>query len=119
MTDGTWSVGDLVLDTFEIREVRGGGMAVVYRVRHREWDVDLAVKEPREQVLGTSRGLPDFVAEAETWVRLGLHPHAVRCVYVREIEGLPRVFAEWVDGGSLAEAVRERSLYTGGPHAAL
>jgi WD40 repeat protein/serine/threonine protein kinase len=119
MTDGTWSVGDLVLDTYEVREVREGGMAVVYRVRHREWNVDLAVKEPREQVLGTPRGLPDFVAEAETWVRLGLHPHAVRCVYVREIEGLPRVFAEWVDGGSLAEAVRERSLYTGGPHAAL
>lgn len=116
---GGWTPGDVVLGTYEVYDVRAGGMGVVYRVRHREWDVDLAVKEPRAEVLRTHRGLSDFVMEAENWVRLGLHPHTVRCVYVREIDGLPRVFAEWVDGTSLSEAIGERALYAGGPGAAL
>src|SRR5262249_38903415 len=61
----------------------------------------------------------NFKLEAETWVKLGLHPHTVNCYYVRQIGGIPRVFAEFVAGGSLAEWVRSRKLYAGGPEAAL
>ncbi|MGW2716007.1 protein kinase domain-containing protein, partial [Streptomyces sp. NPDC001356] len=60
-----------------------------------------------------------FETEAGTWVGLGLHPHTVNCVYVRTIDSLPRVFAEWIDGGSLAEAVRGGRLYEGGHRVAL
>jgi len=42
-----WSVGDVVLGLYEVTGVLGqGGMGRVYRVRHRGWDVDLAVKVP-------------------------------------------------------------------------
>jgi WD40 repeat protein len=53
------------------------------------------------------------VAEAQAWVELGLHPHTVSCFYVRTLGGVPRVFAEWVDGGSLAEAIESGRLYAG------
>jgi WD40 repeat protein/serine/threonine protein kinase len=115
-----WRVGDVVDGRYEVRQaIHSGGMGVVHRVRHREWDVELAVKSPRAGLLATPGALADFVTEARTWVELGLHPHTVACVYVRTLDGLPRVFAEWVDGGSLAEVVRDGRLYRGGPAAAL
>src|SRR5205085_1333981 len=61
----------------------------------------------------------DFEREAETWVNLGLHPHVVSCFYVRRLGGIPRVFAEYVAGGSLLDWVRQGKLYEGGPGRAL
>src|SRR5204863_3896399 len=56
---------------------------------------------------------------AETWVKLGLHPHTVTCYYVRRLGGIPWVFAEYVAGGSLHEWIRTRRLYAGGAAEAL
>ncbi|MFE7594008.1 WD40 repeat domain-containing serine/threonine protein kinase, partial [Kitasatospora sp. NPDC057512] len=115
-----WRPGDVVLDLYEVLDdVRSGGMGVVQRVRHRGWNVDLAVKTPRPGLVASEAGRLRFEAEAGTWVGLGLHPHTVNCAYVRTVDGLPRVFAEWVDGGSLDEAVAGGRLYEGGREAAL
>ncbi len=85
-------------------------MGRVYRVRHRGWDLDLAVKAPLAAVLDASGGAELFEREAETWANLGLHPHVVACHYVRRVSGIPLVFAEYVDGGSLHDAIRARRL---------
>lgn len=109
-----WRVGDIVDDLYEVRELAtSGGMGLVHRVWHRRWNLELAVKTPRPQLVSSPQQMADFEAEAETWVGLGLHPHAVACVYVRRLGGVPRVFAEWVDGGSLAEAIESGRLYEG------
>ena len=108
-----WNVGDVVLGLYEVTDVLGqGGMGRVYRVRHRGWDVDLAVKVPLAKALEAAGGAEAFEREAETWVNLGLHPHTVSCYYVRRVEGVPRVFAEYVDGGSLQDAIQARRLVT-------
>ncbi|MFF1912966.1 protein kinase [Streptomyces sp. NPDC058239] len=110
-----WAPGDVVLGVYEVRDVvRTGGMGLVYRVRHLQWGVDLAVKMPRPELVASPEDLAGFEEEAGAWVRLGAHPHVVNCVYVRRIDGAPRVFAEWVGGGTLADAVRDRRLYRGG-----
>ncbi|NKZ05446.1 serine/threonine-protein kinase [Actinomadura latina] len=115
-----WTPGEVVLGLYEVLDVvHSGGMGVVHRVRHRGWRVDMAVKTPRAKYVRNPEDRRRFEAEAETWVGLGLHPHTVGCAYVRTIDGLPRVFAEWVDGGSLAQAVDGGELYGGGPEAAL
>ncbi|MGW3465843.1 hypothetical protein ACWDE9_42680 [Streptomyces olivaceoviridis] len=99
MALGTWRPGEVVLDLYEVLDdVRSGGMGVVHRVRHRGWNVHLAVKTPRPELVASETGRRRFEAEAGTWVSLGLHPHTVNCAYVRTVDGLPRVFAEWVDG---------------------
>uniref|UniRef100_UPI001624F4EA serine/threonine-protein kinase n=1 Tax=Streptomyces finlayi TaxID=67296 RepID=UPI001624F4EA len=54
------------------------------------------------------------MAEAEAWVSLGLHPHVCGCHYVRMIDGIPRVFAEYVSEGSVADWIRDGRLYEGG-----
>ena len=47
------------------------------------------------------RVLLRFLREAELWVDLGLHPNIATCFYARVIDGLPRLFIEYVDGGTL------------------
>jgi WD40 repeat protein len=106
-----WRPGDVVLGLYEVAGVLGeGGMGRVYRARHRGWGLDLAVKVPLPAVLEAAGGAELFEREAETWVNLGLHPHVVTCHYVRRVEGLPIVFAEYVDGGSLHDAIRAHRL---------
>jgi WD40 repeat protein len=114
-----WQVGDVVLGLYEVRQVHEGGMGLVYRVRHRGWDLDLAVKSPRADFFREERDKENFEREAETWVELGLHPHTVSCYYVRRIGGVPLIFAEYVAGGSLADWIRRRKLYAGTPEQAL
>ncbi|UWP78907.1 protein kinase [Dactylosporangium fulvum] len=115
-----WRPGETILELYEVLDViRTGGMGLVYRVRHHGWGVDLAVKTPRSDLVASASGRELFQAEAESWVSLGLHPNIVSCAYVRRVDRTPAVFAEWVDGGSLADAVRTGRLYEGGPDRAL
>ena len=69
--------------------------------------------------MSRSGGAENFEREAETWVNLGLHPHAVSCYYVRRLGGVPRVFAEFIEGGSLSDWIKDGRLYEGAPEAAL
>jgi hypothetical protein len=75
-----WVAGDVIAGLYEVREVfTGGGMGLVYRVRHRAWNIDLAVKCPRAEFFRDEHDRNNFEREAETWVKLGLHPHTVSC----------------------------------------
>lgn len=113
-----WRLGEVIADLYVVRERHVGGMGFVYRVWHREWEMELAMKSPGA-ALADEDSVLQFEAEAETWVELGLHPHVVSSVYMRRFAGVPCVFAEWVDGGSLDEAVRNGWLYREGPERAL
>ena len=49
-----WSVGDVILDLYEVKHIHeAGGMGLVYRVNHRGWNLDLAVKSPRAELFQT------------------------------------------------------------------
>jgi serine/threonine protein kinase len=110
-----WQIGDVILNRYEVRDkFEGGGMGLVYRVYHREWNIELAVKSPRSNFFETAEQVENFEREAETWVNLGLHPHIVSCYYVRRLGGIPRIFAEYVGGGSLADWIRDKRLYEDG-----
>src|SRR6516165_3082892 len=107
-----WVVGDVVLGLYEVLHVHAtGGMGLVYRVRHRGWNVDLAPKRPRPERLGDETAKRLFEREAETWVQLGLHPNVVTCYYVRRIDDVPCAFAEYVTAGTLASWIHRGRLY--------
>ncbi|MCP4645996.1 MAG: protein kinase [bacterium] len=115
-----WKAGDVILGTYEVRRVVAtGGMGKVYKVHHRGWGIDLAVKSPRPDILSRAQGAEFFERECELWVNLGLHPNIASCYYVRRLDGLPRVFAEYVSGGTLWSWVQSRHLYRGGAEKAL
>ncbi|ROO52212.1 WD40 repeat protein [Micromonospora sp. Llam0] len=90
-------------------------MGQVYLVRHWGWGINLAVKSPQPQLFATPRDVDQFVAEAQTWVSLSLHPAVCGCHYVRVLDGIPRLFAEYVPGGTLHEQISRRTLYAGTP----
>lgn len=116
----TWNVGDVILDLYKVTDILGeGGFGTVYKVRHQGWNIDLAVKSPKPEIVAAAGGVESFEREAETWVNLGLHLHTVSCYYVRRIESSPLVFAEYVAGGSLQDWIGDRRLYTGGTAASL
>jgi serine/threonine protein kinase/WD40 repeat protein len=99
-------------DLYEPRALLGeGGMGRVYRVFHRGWGIDLAVKVPRKSVLDP-KAMRAVVREAEAWSCLGLHPFVTSCYYARVRDGVPWLFAEFVDGGSVQQAIKSGSLYT-------
>ena len=112
-------MGDVILDTYEVKKFRPddpdemppyveGGMGRVYRTRHLGWNIDLAIKIPSARGLAQAGGEERFVREAETWVKLALHPNIVQAFYVRKLEdGRRGIFAEFCEGGSLREWLKE------------
>ena len=92
-----------------------GGMGSVWKVHHGGWNTDLAMKRPQPRFFeqAGSERKAQFIAECERWIGLGLHPHIVSCYYVREIGGVPSVFSEWMENGSLKDRIRDGSLYEG------
>lgn len=99
-----WKPGDVIADGLEIRELIGqGGMGAVWRVHHREWNRELAVKMPLPALVGSPTARERFLREAETWIDLGVHPHIVQCWFVKDISGLPSLFLDFLTGGSLKQ----------------
>lgn len=111
---GEFARGNTILDTYRIdSDPIEGGMGSVWKVRHTGWNVDLAVKRPKAECFETPKQKEDFIAECENWINLGIHPDIVACYYVREIDGILSIFSEWMDNGSLADRIRDRSVYAG------
>ena len=107
---------DEILDTYRVAsDAIHGGMGSVWRVHHKKWNIDLAMKRPQPGFFaeGSKRKKEGFVAECENWINLGLHPGIVACYYVRDIGGVPSIFSEWMDNGSLKDRIRDESLYKG------
>lgn len=108
--------GDEILETYRvISDAFLGGMGSVWCVHHLNWDEDLAMKRPQPRFFaeGSRRRKEAFIAECENWINLGLHPNIVSCYYVREIGGVPTIFSEWMDGGSLRDRIGDGSVYEG------
>ncbi|HUI08514.1 MAG TPA: protein kinase [Verrucomicrobiae bacterium] len=106
-----WQPGDTILDLYEVKKVLGqGGMGRVYLVHHRSWNMDLVVKSPLPKIFENDEGKANFIREAETWVNLNLHPNICQCHYVRTIGGIPRIFAEYVPGGTLQHWIAQKKL---------
>ena len=108
--------GRSVLDTYEVlSDAIRGGMGSVWKVHHNSWNTDLAMKRPQPKFFaeGSEKRKENFIHECEAWINLGLHPNIVSCYYVREIGGVPTIFSEWMENGSLENRIREAFGFEG------
>jgi serine/threonine protein kinase/WD40 repeat protein len=97
-----WSPGDIILDQYEVMaELGAGTFGVVHKVHHKGWNVDMAVKSAIG--LLSEKDVEAIHQEAEVWMELGLHPNIASCYFVRNLGGRPRIFVEYVGGGTLHE----------------
>lgn len=120
-----WKAGDVILDLYEVlpviegfgkdaakRDYHEGGFGRVYRVFHRSWRREMAVKTPLPHKFVTQEQKDAFARECETWIHIGLHPHVAACHYVRELGGAPRVFSEYANAGTLADWIERGSKFS-------
>jgi len=111
-----WAEGAIILDEYEVvRELGSGGMATAYLVRHIDRGKLLAVKVPYRHLVESAEDRMIFANEVQMWIGLPQHPHIVQCYFVREVEGTPVVFAEYVPSGTLASWTTRGRIH-GLPH---
>ena len=108
--------GTSLIDTYEVvSDAIKGGMGNVWKVHHNGWNTDLAMKRPQPKFFaeGSEKRKEAFIHECESWINLGLHPNIVSCYYVRDISGVPTIFSEWMENGSLKNRIDDGTLYEG------
>ncbi|MBM3302447.1 MAG: protein kinase, partial [Deltaproteobacteria bacterium] len=103
-----WRVGEVIENLYQVMDIKQGGMGSVYVVRHRRWNSMMAIKSLLKRLRKNEEDRALFVKEAETWIDVGFHPNIAACYYVRTIADSPRIFIEYVDGGSLNEWFNRR-----------
>lgn len=105
LDERTRAVGSVLPGGYEIRDVRRGGMGVVYLVYSPEAEMPFAVKTFQRQFLMSFEAQERFKREVRSWLRLGDHPHIVQALFVDVIDTMPHLFMEYVDGQSLLEHI--------------
>jgi len=110
-----WTVGQTIEERYQIKEIKEGGMGIVYIVQDLEAlrqkrRVTLAVKTFKDKFIWSERVVQRFFLEVDTWVKLGRHKNIVFAIYAKEIGGKPFLFMEHVDGSSLREWIEKKRL---------
>ena len=101
-----WAPGDTILNRYRIEQVMSGSMGNVYISEHLGWKIKVAIKAPRPEVLADREGMRRILKEANSWVRMGMHPNVASCFYVLGINKIPHLFIEFIDGGNLSDWIK-------------
>jgi len=89
-----------------LQPIGGGGMADVYRADHPTLNRPVAVKMLPARLAANEELRRRFVREAQT-VAVLKHPNIVQMFDFGEIEGIPYMVMEFIDGPTLSEYLRE------------
>lgn len=112
------TLGQRLLDRYEIFGVRRGELFVVFFVTDLETNQDYAVKTYRPEFADFLPTVEQFKAEVSFWINLEPHPNIVKAYFIQVIDDQPYLFMEYVSGGAqtnLREWMRTRPF--GAPQA--
>ena len=100
-----------LLPAYEIIDfIAKGGMGAVYRARQLSLDREVAIKILPREFGENEEFRKSFGAEARAMAKLN-HPNLIGVYDCGEVEGMPYIVMEYLDGESLAERLsRERPL---------
>ncbi|MGV1099193.1 protein kinase domain-containing protein [Thiovibrio sp. JS02] len=101
-----WQPGDTILNRYRVEQVMSGSMGNVYISEHLGWGIKVAIKSPRPEVLSDREGMRRILKEANSWVRMGMHPNVASCYFVLGINKIPHLFIEFIDGGNLSDWIK-------------
>ncbi|HEX3044145.1 MAG TPA: hypothetical protein VHY08_05270 [Bacillota bacterium] len=66
----TWKVGDFIEERYEIKEIKHGGMGIVFLCIDHEDSEPIAIKTFKDEYLQNQDAIDRFKWEAEAWVWL-------------------------------------------------
>lgn len=102
-----WVKGAVFDGRYQIREIIGsGGMADVYKAYDNKKKRIVAIKVLREDIAENQEFIRRFQAEAQAVKQLS-HEGIVRMYELGEIDGLPYIVLEYIDGKTLKQEIRE------------
>lgn len=97
----------LILGNYVLQDKIGaGGMGMVYKAQHRRMKRIVAVKVLSQAALKSANVVKRFLREAEAAAKLS-HPNIVAAYDADEINGIPFLAMEFVQGIDLADYVKE------------
>lgn len=105
-----WEPGEIIDEQFEVQNVFKGGMGVVYIVTDIKTSQMYAVKMFQEQFLYNRQVSDMFFHEAQIWIELEKHENIVQANFVKNYQGCPALFLEFVDGSDLETKLSEGAL---------
>lgn len=107
------SVGDVIFKKFRITDgpITSGNTSIVWKVHHIEWNVDMALKIPKDEYYKSNKEM--FDDECLKWVNLGMHNNVAACYFILKMNDTPCIFCEWCGGGNLKDKIDNGSLYKG------
>lgn len=100
-----WNIGYKIRNRYEIRDIKEGGMGIVYIAYDHLWKQYFAIKTFKKEYLWNENAVNRFMREAETWINLDMHENIVLANLVVKIEGKPLIFLEYIDGGDLSDYI--------------
>ncbi|MFC1587523.1 tetratricopeptide repeat protein [Planctomycetota bacterium] len=104
----TWFPGKEIEGLYRVEDTIGlGGMGIVYKATDLTTNKLVVIKSLLPQIAQEVEFKRRFIREAEEWIRLGAHPNIVRAYTVLDIEYLPRIVAEFIDGPALSDLLKE------------
>ncbi len=98
--------GQNLFENLRIIDVIDGGMALVYILDDTQTGEKVVAKTLLEEYLNDKIMVKRFRREMRIWLGLGEHPNIVRAFFVQDINSIPFLFMEHLDGGSLDEIIR-------------
>ncbi|WP_284619547.1 protein kinase domain-containing protein [Aquabacterium humicola] len=105
---GSSAAPERLLQYTQLRAVGHGGMGVVYQARDVDLDRPVAIKLLHGAAGGADPTLVErLLREARSAAQL-IHPNVALVYQVGRQDGLTFIVMEWLDGGDLAQVLRER-----------
>ena len=103
-----WHAQQVILDDYLIeKELGRGGMGRVWLMKSNSTGRRFAVKQT---LLKEEKHRKAFLSELQTWIDLPKHPNIVPCRFFRTVGDEIVIFADFIEGGSLADWIAKRKL---------
>ncbi len=103
-----WSPGAVILGEYTIeKELGRGGMGRVWLVKSQSTGRRFAVKQA---LIRNEKHRKAFLTELQTWIDLPEHPNIVPCRFFRTVGDEIVIFADYIEGGSLADWIAKGKL---------
>ena len=100
---GDFRIGDRIGERYEVREIRRGGMGVIYLCYDHLEHESVAIKTFQGRFLDHERATARFIQEARTWIQLEKHNNIVQARKVEtfgdvRVRRRPHIILEYIAG---------------------